>query len=399
MRQILIAAAFFTNIITGFAQQTFTIKGKIKGQESGMLKLSYIGANEKQVQDSVAIKNATFEFKGTIAEPTMAYFSGTMKSRDMNDPNYGSFFIEPGVLSLEVTAGDFKNLKLTGSKTQDEYAALEKLKAPIYAQIKPISEEYAKANEVYISARNAKKSEVELDALKEKASDIRNKFEPFGAQQNKLDMTFITTHSDSYLSAYLLRWKVSSMPLMESKNYYAAFSDKVRESSYGKGVLEEIKNLEGGSPGSMASVFSTIDINGAQLSLADFKGNKYVLLDFWASWCVPCRKGNPHLLSLYNKYKDNGFEIVGVSDDDFAPDAWKKAVEKDQIGVWRHVLRGLKRNATGYDKSGDVSEPYGIHSLPTKILIDKDGMIVGRYGEGGDDEIAMDKKLAEIFNK
>jgi glutathione peroxidase-family protein len=102
-------------------------------------------------------------------------------------------------------------------------------------------------------------------------------------------------------------------------------------------------------------------------------------------------------LSLYGKYKEKGLEIVGVSDDDSALDAWRTAVAKDQIGVWRHVLRGLKRTATGFDKSTDISGPYGIHSLPTKILIDKEGMIIGRYGGGGEGDDAMDKKLAELF--
>ncbi|HMI05818.1 MAG TPA: TlpA disulfide reductase family protein, partial [Pedobacter sp.] len=215
----------------------------------------------------------------------------------------------------------------------------------------------------------------------------------------KIDLEFIKTHPDSYLSAYLLKWKVSSMSLAESKSYYAVLSDRIRQSSYGKGVLEEIKGLESGSPGSVASVFSVKDINGEPLSLSDFKGKKYVLIDFWASWCVPCRKGNPHLLSLYSKYKEKGFEVVGVSDDDSAPDAWKKAVAQDKIGVWKHVLRGLKRTAAGFDKSEDISAPYGIHSLPTKILIDKEGMIVGRYGGGGEGDEAMDKKLAELFDK
>jgi glutathione peroxidase-family protein len=112
---------------------------------------------------------------------------------------------------------------------------------------------------------------------------------------------------------------------------------------------------------------------------------------------VPCRKGNPHLKDLYHKYKSKGFEIIGISDDDNKPEAWKKAVEKDGIGIWKLVLRGLKRTQNGYDDSGDISHNYGIHTLPTKILIDPKGMIVGRYGGGGEDDNAMDKKLEEIF--
>ncbi|MBD0833379.1 TlpA family protein disulfide reductase, partial [Aestuariibaculum sediminum] len=137
------------------------------------------------------------------------------------------------------------------------------------------------------------------------------------------------------------------------------------------------------------------------LKLADFKG-KYLLIDFWASWCVPCRKGNPHLISLYHKYHSKGLEILGVSDDDRAHDKWKNAVEKDGIGIWHHVLRGLEYKEGTYqriNKDKDISDAYNIHSLPTKILVDPNGVIVGRYGGGGGTDDDMDKDLAEIFNQ
>ncbi|MEJ2884531.1 TlpA disulfide reductase family protein [Pedobacter sp. GR22-6] len=378
--------------------RAFILKGSISGQKSGQLKIAYATGSDQYTQDSTLIKNGTFEFKGKLKEPVMVYLTGATKSRNMDDPNSASFFIEPGQMLLSLKAGDFRNLKLKGSKTQDEYFALERLKAPINLELKPISLAYEKANEAYMQARKDKKPEADLDALKEKASAIRDQFEPFSERQGKIDMEFIKTHPNSYLSAYLLRWKVSSLAVSEAKALYAQLSENIKQSSYGKAVQDEIKNLEGGSPGAKATMFAATDINGQPFNLSDYKGNKYVLLDFWASWCVPCRKGNPHLLSLYSKYKNKGLEIVGVSDDDSNEAAWKKAVEQDQIGVWKHVLRGLKRVGNDFDRSGDRSDAYGIHTLPTKILIDKNGMIVGRYGGGGENDEAMDKKLAEIFN-
>ena len=399
MKNYLLTLTLLSTTFAGMAQEKpFTLKGKITGQKTGMLKIGYAGPGDKPVQDSAQIKNGTFEFKGLLDEPAMVYFTGALKSRGMDDPNAGSFFLEPGQLSLEVSAGDFKNLKLKGSKTQDEYVAQNKLKAPINQEMKPVLDAYEKANEAYMQARKDKKTEAELDALKDKATEIRDQFEPFNERQDKIDMEFIKTHPNSYLSAYLLRWKISSLSLGESKALYAKLSENIKQSSYGKAVQEEIKVLEGGSPGASATMFTATDINGQPFNLADYKGSKYVLLDFWASWCVPCRKGNPHLLALYSRYKDKGLEIVGVSDDDSNEAAWKKAVEQDKIGVWRHVLRGIKRVGNDFDRSGDRSDSYGIHTLPTKILIDKNGMIVGRYGGGGEDDEAMDKKLAEIFN-
>jgi thiol-disulfide isomerase/thioredoxin len=120
------------------------------------------------------------------------------------------------------------------------------------------------------------------------------------------------------------------------------------------------------------------------------------LLDFWASWCVPCRKGNPHLIKLYNQYKEQGFEIIGISDDDSKVEAWHKAVEQDKIGIWKHVLRGMdiEKKMKGQSNPGDISEKYNISTLPTKILIDKNGKIIGRYGSEEED---LDKKLAELM--
>src|SRR5690606_35082369 len=135
---------------------------------------------------------------------------------------------------------------------------------------------------------------------------------------------------------------------------------EVQNSADGKELAAEIAKLKSGSVGATATDFSGMDIQGKPLKLSDYRG-KYVLLDFWASWCVPCRKGNPHLLQLYGKYKKKGFEIIGVSDDDSNEKAWRKAVDQDKIGVWKHVLRGLKTTPQGgFDKSEDKSEAYGI---------------------------------------
>ncbi|MDR6784485.1 thiol-disulfide isomerase/thioredoxin [Pedobacter africanus] len=413
VKHILILATLLCSVTDSFAQNksgvkangigssqqknTFVLAGKIKGMQSGRLRLSYESGG-KYLLDSTLVKNGTFMFKGKISGPVMASIESSKAGMMMDDPNRGGFFIEPGNLSIEITAGDFKNLRLKGSKTQDEMAALELKKKKYTDQMRVLSVAYDKANMAYINARKAKKTEAELEVLKEAANAAKDKMDPLYEEIGRIDMEFIKTHPDSYYTAYALRWKVSSLPLAESKALYAELSDRVKQSSYGKEIAKEIKSLEGGSPGSVASVFSSTDINGQPLGLADFKGKKYVLLDFWASWCVPCRKGNPHLLSLYSKYKDKGLEIIGVSDDDGNHEAWKKAVEKDNIGVWKHVLRGLKRVGNTYDKSEDISEPYAIHTLPTKILIDKNGMIIGRYGGGGENDEAMDKKLAEIFN-
>lgn len=369
--------------LPGFAQDhkylDFSISGKINGKKTGYLYLSY-PLGEGYHIDSAAIHNGAFAFKGKLAEPVMASLAAALNIRNSEDPNITSFFIEPGNMNLTVSYGAFNQRVLKGSASNHEHDELDRQKAPIRKEMEPVLEAYKKEKD------------------HEKAAAIREQFEPFNARMDKIDETFMSSHPDSYVTAFLMRFKVGSLSINSAKAIYNGWTERIKQSSTGKEIHKEILELESGSPGSVARVFAKTDINGQQLSLADFKGKKYVLLDFWASWCVPCRKGNPHLLAAYSKYKAKGLEIIGVSDDDSNHAAWKKAVDQDKIGVWKHVLRGLKRTATGFDKSEDITEGYGIHSLPTKILIDKNGIIVGRYGGGGENDEAMDKKLAEIFN-
>ncbi len=383
--------------ISGFAQNTsFTINGVINWKNDGYIYISYQDKDGKSKTDSSIIIKQTFKFTGEINEPKNVFLRSSLKINNMDDPNFTTLFIEPGHMKLEITAGDYKNFKLSGSKTQDEFSQLAKLKTSIRAELKPFSDAYNIANDEYSKAIKAKLPQQEQQMLQKKANDIRNQFEPFIKRLDKIDYTFISKNPNSYLSAYLMIFKAAKLPLDSVELFYNNFSQKVKQSSFGKLVAHEIVKLKKGTPGAIATQFTSIDIEGKPLNLADFKG-KYVLLDFWASWCVPCREGNPHLKKLYAEYKAKGLEIIGISDDDSKPDAWRAAVAQDGIGIWKHILRGLKRTNDGYDRTNDISENFGIHTLPTKILIDREGKIIGRYGDGGDSDEAMDKKLAMIF--
>ena len=381
------------------AQDSVTLTGTVKGLDKGMIYFSWQGDGAIYFQDSCILHDGQFSFKAPLKDPVMAQISSARDIRSWSDPHWGSLYLEPGRMQLTATAGDFKHLQITGSPVNDEYKTLMDREAPVLKEEAPISEAYDKANNTYIKYIRAKAPDPVLDSLKNIAQNLHEKLDSYGEKIETIEMDHIHTHPDSYVSANLLYRHATGLPLVDLKKDYDSFSDKIKNSHYGEDLRSAIKDLQQGSPGSPASMFSTKDIEGQPFNLADLKGNKYVLVDFWASWCVPCRRSIPHLLTLYGKYKDKGLEIVGVSDDDHDTAAWKKAVAQDHSGVWKHVLRGLKMSKDGrYDTSTDISKPYGIHSLPTKILIDKDGMIIGRYGGGGEDDEAMDKKLEEIFH-
>jgi thiol-disulfide isomerase/thioredoxin len=380
--------------------QVFEITGQITGQNTGYVHLSYQDNNSKWINDSCALKNGGFNFKGNINGPQIIYFYGAIKSRNVEDPNSTDFFIEPGNMTFQATAGDFKNAVITGSKTQDENAELEKLKAPIYEEMKPLSQAFRDANIKYIQAVKNKESDKVTTDLKEKASAIHDQFDPYWSRIAQVDYHFFDVHPNSYVTVYELQRYVGTLSVDSLKMYYGRMNPVIQQSVYGKELSVQITKLLAGSPGSIAANFTTTDVNGKPLDLSAFKG-KYVMLDFWASWCVPCRHSSPHMIQLFNKYHTKGYEVIGIAEDDDQPDAWRKAIATDGVGIWNNVLSGFDRDKAmkGEKNERFIADKFGIHSLPTKILIDRNGTIVGRYDKGTPEEEAqMDKKLAESLN-
>lgn len=379
-------------------KKPFTLTGNIKGLTDRYIYLSYPESTEKYHTDSVKTQNGNFTFKGALQEPSESNLTFDIRARMYGEGDMVSFFMVPGSMQIASKTGHLKDAKLTGSKVQDEQYILDEARAPIMKKLEPIYKAYADLNQEYMKGMKAKKSEEELAPLKAKLERLKDDMEPYQEEIGKKDAVFMGQYPNSYVTAQLLRYKISNLTYKEAEAYYAKMSPEMQQSTNGKELKKEMEALLAGSPGSVAHVFSKTDINGQTLNLDSLKG-KYVMLDFWASWCGPCRKGNSHLKELYSKYKEKGFEIVGVSDDDSNPAAWKKAVAQDGIGIWRHVLRGLdwERRKKNLPNPEDTSDYYGIHSLPTKILIDPHGMIIGRYGGGGEDDEAMNKKLKEIF--
>lgn len=376
--------------------QNFTIKGTISGSAPAYIYFKTYG--EDRVQDSVKVLNGKFNYSGRINAAAQYFVSSKNKVTQLEDPDATDLYLEPGTMTLQLTSGNFKAAKLLGSQMQTEKDQLELEKKPIMDKFQPYLDQYNTANKALINAKKANKPEAEQEALLTKANEIKEKFGPFLHQMATIDQRFLDSHPDSYLTAKILSSKVSSMKADEAHTRFKSLTPRVQQSVWGLEVQKRIDWMLSGSPGSRAKAFATEDINGIPLKLSDYYG-QYVLLDFWASWCVPCRKGNPNLLKLYAQYKDKGLEIIGVASDDQTQKAWKDAVQKDGIGIWRHVLRGYKKTENGYDQTNDISNSYGISSLPTKILIDPKGVIVGRYGDGGENDSALDKKLEEIFKK
>jgi peroxiredoxin len=165
---------------------------------------------------------------------------------------------------------------------------------------------------------------------------------------------------------------------------HSAVSINFDQSIYYKIIQNYVSILQQTAIGSEALDFTQLTPEGNSVSLSDFRG-KYVLIDFWASWCGPCRKENPNVVNVYNKYHNDGFEVLGVSLDQ-NKENWLKAIESDGL-VWTQVsdLKGW---------SNEVANQYGIKSIPSSLLIDPNGIIIGKNLNGAELEFA----IKEIFS-
>lgn len=375
---MLVASAFASSI---YAQGNYTVTGNIQNAE-GQMAYFITGDASGSKTDSVKIVNGTFRFAGQTDAP---YRSAAVVVGPMTD--YATMCrLELALEAADYTlTGDYnakENIVVKGGKLQDELNTMgDELKAFV-EPLRRMNEEMYKGGD-----RDS------LTAL----------MEPYRKQYAEYNSRFYKERPTSFFATRYLMMDMSRMTYEELKAAWDALDPQVRK--YGDSAAEiekELAVLQKVRPGCSAPDFTANDINDKPFTLSSLRG-KVVILDFWASWCVPCRKSNPHMRELYDKYHSRGLHLVYVSDDDGRPEAWKKAVEQDKLTGegYHHVLRGLKwdrsKGLEGIDHTNDISDKYAIHFLPTKYLIDKKGNIVCKIGEGEDAKIdeMIEKLLAE----
>ena len=377
---LLIAAA--TLSLGANAQGKYTINGSLKNADGQKIYLMTGDFGETEM-DSTVISGGKFTFKGDLEGK---FLSGSLilgNPYDYMNAKTWQVAIEPMTITVTGDANDEKSVVVKAGKAQEEQERMEK-EMSVFND--PMEELYQKV------------ATVETEAAKD---SINKLMEPYQKQYTAYVDNYMKTHTDSYYATSYLNMNMGHMTYEEIKAVWDKFTPDVQK--YGvsaKNVKSELETLEKVRPGLPAPDFTAKDINGKQFTLSSLKG-KVVIIDFWASWCGPCRKSNPHMLELYKKYHAKGLDMVYVSDDDSNEAAWHKAVEKDQLtgDGFHHLLRGLKildKQKYTFDKTNDISEKYAIHYLPTKYLIDKKGNIVCKISEGEDEK--LDAQIEKLLN-
>lgn len=230
---------------------------------------------------------------------------------------------------------------------------------PILQQIQPINAAmYTAFLDYQKLARTPDASKAEVDSLVGVLNQLTR-------QMQELQRQYIAARPQSIYSAALLSGMLREDPSVLVP-LFEAFAPAVKESRYGKAIADRLAVIQAIQPGRPAPDFTLTDIDGKTLRLSDFRG-KWVLLDFWGSWCIWCRKGNPALVELYQKYGGKDFEIIGLAARD-REDNWKKAIAEDGL-TWRHANLALNEGGN------DLPAQYNVSGFPTKILIDPEGNI------------------------
>jgi thiol-disulfide isomerase/thioredoxin len=367
------------------SQNLFILKGTFSGEKTRWIYLRY--DNGKDILDSSRVEGGFFSFSGEIDEPTSAVLKlNRYPIPDEENINSVQIILEPREMDIKVTHNAFRDGILTGSKTHNEFVQLRKSKQSF--------------SDKYVASRDSlsKLKPTKLDTLTDRDVIVNlNRSRSIAvADIWKTSYKFIEEHTDSWVSAFELNsfktiWGIDSV-----KYLYTRLTDRIKDTREAKRVLRKINMADEAlsSIGSIAADFSRIGVDGSPITLSNFRG-QYVLLDFWGSWCGPCRAGNPHLIELYKKYGGVRLEFIGIACQDQVA-AWRSAIKEDGIGIWKHILDLNQTEVDRFKHKTTIAERFAVNSFPAKILIDPSGRVIARF-HGGDDE-KLKAKLRELLD-
>jgi peroxiredoxin len=344
----------------------YTVKAKIDGSDSLTFYLQKREDGKTVSIDSAVSKKGLFTFKaGSVQYPQLIQLvAGNTRKRL-------AFYLENSEISITGTLDSLFNAKVTGSVTQDEYNSfIESNKA--------LSDSYSKAYQDYQVARRAN-NEVQIAAVEKRADSIQ-------VEMSKLQKEYVKNHPKSYVTPSIVGSLSYEMEAEELESMINGLDTSIANLPQIKTLQERLNVMKTVAVGQKAPDFTLNDPSGTPVSLSSRIGAKVLLIDFWASWCNPCRQENPNVVKVYGEFHKKGFDIIGVSLDQ-DKDSWVKAISDDKL-TWTHVS-DLKYWGS------DAAKLYAVNSIPSNLLVDDKGIIIARNLRGDD----LYKKIKEVLGQ
>lgn len=360
---LILISAIIVSCSAPEASNKMTLNGSIKEAYSGNVELLKRADGDWVKLDSAVVENGTFLMSAEISFPEMFYIGIEGQNR------YTAFFAEPGEITVNTSLEDYKNPEVIGSESHTEYAAFNE-------KMQLFNDMYSDLNTQYKEAKDAG------DDTKVEALELE--YESIDAQMKQFILDNALSNPKSVVAAYTVNRNAYYFDETDLEPVVNNFDPAIQESTYVKSLTHRVETLKRVAIGQPAVDFTMDNMEGEPVALSSLYGS-YLLVDFWASWCGPCRRENPNVVAAYEAFHDKGFDILGVSFDR-NKDKWIEAVEKDML-TWHQVSDlAYWGNAAG--------KLYGINSIPANILLDPEGTIIAKNLRGED----LHNKLAELLN-
>lgn len=354
MRKIILILTVMAGLFACNQTPSYKLTVKLSGAE-GKAYLTQRLNGEWVKRDSTELSNGEFLFKGDVKFPEMYYLAFS------NNRDRLPFFLENSDIAITGAADSLSKAKVVGSAVQDEFNALQEKLVQLDA----------KGMALYKESKQSEK-----EGSKMKADSLMTAADSIFTQEDNEQKDYIKTHPASWISPYLLGRIYYEMDGGALENMINGLDPKLDSINTIVTLKKRVEKLKTVAVGQTAPDFTMNDPEGKPVKLSDiYPKNTYTLVDFWASWCGPCRRENPNVVAIYNKYKSKGFSVFGVSLDT-DKDKWLKAIADDKL-AWDHVsdLKGWKNEAAAL---------YAVNSIPSNLLLDKNGKIIGRNLRGED---------------